>query len=139
MSSSAPSYSSWPQPTLRLRALLVLTVLVGLLGMHGLAHANPVPSGHTGSYAACHMVSADADQPCACHTDDGGGSGRHGSSHADQMCVSGAIPGPAEVPTLAASVPSSIGTAAQLVTLVPYEPAGGLAPPSLAELQLLRI
>ncbi|MDW4911200.1 hypothetical protein RB628_39335 [Streptomyces sp. ADMS] len=60
MSPSAPTPSSWPRPTLRLRVLLVLTVLVALVGMHGLASASPVPSGHTGSHTARPMV-ADAD------------------------------------------------------------------------------
>ncbi|MFD9288388.1 DUF6153 family protein [Streptomyces sp. NPDC060030] len=138
MSPSAPTSSSWPQPTLRLRALLVLTVMVALVGMHGLASASPVPSGHTGSHAARPMVVADADSPYACHTDDCGSAGRH-ASHADQICASGAIPGPAVIPALAASTPSGIATAAQPLTPVPYELAGGRAPPSLAELQLLRI
>ena len=137
MSPSAPTSSPWPQPTLRLRALLVLTGLAALVGMHGLASASPVPSGHTGSHAARTMV-ADADQSYACHTDDCGSAGRH-ASHADQMCASGAIPGPAVIPALAASVSSGIATAAQPLTPVPHQPTGGRAPPSLAELQLLRI
>ncbi|MGC5041141.1 DUF6153 family protein [Streptomyces sp. DT190] len=137
MSPSAPTSSSWPQPALRLRALLVLTVLVALVGMHGLTFASPAPSGHTGSHASRQMV-ADADQSYACHTDDCGSADRH-ASHADQMCAAGAIPGPAVIPALAASVPSGIATAAQPLTPVPYQPAGERAPPSLAELQVLRI
>ncbi|WP_405652789.1 DUF6153 family protein [Streptomyces sp. NBC_00019] len=138
MSPSTPTSSSWPQSTLGLRALLVLTVLVSLVGMHGLASADPVPSGHTGSHAARPMAVAEADQTYACHTDDCGNADRH-ASHADQMCASGAIPGPAVIPALAASVPSGVATAAQPLTPVLYQTAGGRAPPSLAELQLLRI
>ncbi|MCZ4508758.1 DUF6153 family protein [Streptomyces sp. ActVer] len=137
MSPSTPTSSSWPQSTLGLRALLVLTVLVALVGMHGLASANPVPSEHAGPHASRQMA-ADAGSPYACHTDDCGSAERH-ASHADQMCASGAIPAPAVIPALAASVPSGMATAAQPLTPVPYQPAGGRSPPSLAELQLLRI
>ncbi|MFG2302425.1 DUF6153 family protein [Actinacidiphila glaucinigra] len=133
MSPIKPTPSARPRRQQRTPALLVLAVLIGLLGMHGLALADPPPGGHTGHTS--HMAPAETGGPYACH---GGGMDGHGA-HAHQMCSSGSLPGSAAVPALTVSVTGDPVTTPHPVTRVPHEPAGGRAPPSLAELQLLRI
>ncbi|MFE0630436.1 DUF6153 family protein [Streptomyces sp. NPDC058864] len=134
----AISASSQPQPTLRLPALLVLTVLLGLLGMHGLAAGSATPVAHTGAHTAHHrMMAAEPGHAYACH-DTGDPAGHHGA-HADQLCVSGAVPGSAVAPALTSSGLESSPQLQHIVAAAPKEPNGGRAPPSLAELQLLRI
>ncbi|MFF3951271.1 DUF6153 family protein [Streptomyces sp. NPDC001902] len=136
MSPIKPTPSARPRRRQRRTpVLLVLTVLIGLLGMHGLALANPVPGGHTGTHTS-HMAPAETGGPHACH--DGGGMDGHGA-HVHQMCSSGSLPGSAAVPALTVSVTGDPVTTSHPVTRVPHEPAGGRGPPSLAELQLLRI
>jgi hypothetical protein len=127
---------------LRMRALLVLTVLVGLLGMHGTSSATAVGSGHAGSHASpdrtMAMAMAGGQQQYACHDEDGGPGGHHGS-HADRTCVSPAVPGAPALPAPADSAPVSTDPAARPSAADLAESAGGRSPPSLAELQLLRI
>jgi hypothetical protein len=115
------------------RALLVLGLLVGLLAMHGMAPGGGL-QGHPGGGSA-HMatVAAGVDEPCH----DGCGSGH--LHHADPTCASGAVSGG---PALPALVPDPTATAVrddapgpEVVT----SQDGARAPPSLAELQLLRI
>ncbi|MFJ6484755.1 MULTISPECIES: DUF6153 family protein [unclassified Streptomyces] len=135
---------------LRSPLLLVLAVLVGLVGMHGLgpgavpvsaaapgcaaahgtapAHGTPA----AGEHAVQHGGAARADEPA------GDGSGGH-AQHADATCAaagtSGApvLPCPAAAPSGVAAVPVA-GTGIDVSGAV-----GGRAPPSLSELQLLRI
>jgi hypothetical protein len=131
------------QPRLQGTALLVLTVLVGLLGMHGLGAASPRPSEHihaaehTGTPASDQAAMTGAVQQCVC-PDESGGTDRHGG-HLDQMCASGAVAGPTVIPALAATASSTTDAPARLSATMPSEPAGGRAPPTLAQLQLLRI
>ncbi|WP_313897012.1 DUF6153 family protein [Streptomyces sp. GC420] len=158
MSPSPAHPVSRPRRPPRTRVLLVLAVLVGLLGMHGLAGAAaPTPGhgvhdgdthhgdthyahhgSHHGALHGAHaMEAAEAGEPYICHPEDGRG-GTHGG-HADRVCASGAVPGGAMVPALALSVSGGPATSASAVSPAWYAPSGGRAPPSLAELQLLRI
>ncbi|MEV7073727.1 DUF6153 family protein [Streptomyces sp. NPDC093990] len=123
------------QPTARpplWRALLLLGLLVGVLGMHALA-----PGGGTGGHedGSAHMTAALAVADTVCH--DGCGSGH--LHHADATCASGAVSGG---PVLPALVPDPSGDSPSTVDLscrTAGAPDGARAPPSLAELQLLRI
>jgi hypothetical protein len=125
-----------PQPRLRLSALLVFGLLVGLVGMHGLAPA--------GMSMPEHRMSASADHGVVvASVHDGCRSGGHGGDgqphHGDATCASASV---AAAPALPALIPSRVCTAdeAQVrLVSVPDVPEGGRAPPSLAELQLLRI
>lgn len=129
-------YESTP-PARRCRVLLVLALLAGLLGMHALSPvvtSAPPPHEHRHEHRMAMAASAHAH----CGGEGGCGSGGH-VHHADTTCASGALDGP---PTPPALVPSPVRPAE------PDEAAGageakgqdgGRAPPSLAELQLLRI
>ncbi|MFB7712725.1 DUF6153 family protein [Streptomyces sp. NPDC056105] len=143
-----------PQLTLRLLGLLVGTVLLGLLGMHGLG---PVPAGahsemrpasasamgaggaaDAGDHAGPVQqgVKVAASDPCD-HGD--GGCGGH-MAHADSVCASASVAGP---PTFApAMLPDVMACPARpeaRTSSAGSGPDGGRAPPSLSELQLLRI
>ncbi|GAA2485405.1 hypothetical protein GCM10010406_22000 [Streptomyces thermolineatus] len=125
-----------PQPVLRAPVLLVLAVLAGLVGMHGLGAAGlPVPAHHSAS--ASHQAADAAAPPHVCP---GGqdGPARHGS-HADPACSSASVPSSPTVPVAAVGVHHPVGADRQPALRVPTGPDGGRAPPSLAELQLLRI
>ncbi|WP_459179754.1 DUF6153 family protein [Streptomyces sp.] len=125
-----------PQPRLRLSALLVFGLLIGLVGMHGLAPAGMSMPEHRMSAAAAHgVVVASVPDDC--------GSGGHGcdgqTHHADPTCAAGSV---AAAPALPALIPSPVcapDEAQVRLASVPDVPEGGRAPPSLAELQLLRI
>ncbi|MFF7642715.1 DUF6153 family protein [Streptomyces canus] len=115
------------------RALLLLGLLVGVLGMHALA-----PGGGMGGHEvrSARMTTAAAVAiDTVCH--DGCGSGH--LHHADATCTSGAVSGG---PALPALVPDPSGSTRGTVALRAQTAAaqeGARAPPSLAELQLLRI
>lgn len=124
------------RPPMR-RALLVLGLLIGLLAMHGLAPGGGL-DGHEDGRSA-HMapvavsVAVGIDEPCH----DGCGSGH--LHHADPTCASGAVSGG---PALPALVPDPGATAVRDDAPCPEAVTsqdGARAPPSLAELQLLRI
>ncbi|MFD8868872.1 DUF6153 family protein [Streptomyces sp. NPDC059590] len=143
-------------PAWRWRALLVLGVLAGLLGMHALGpsgglmprtHERPAATANamnattattatTTAMTAMTTVATSATAHSGC---DGACGGSH-LHHADPTCASPAVGGG---PTLSAppSAPVAVCghdlTAARLGTAP--SPADGRAPPSLAELQLLRI
>ncbi|MCS0600783.1 DUF6153 family protein [Streptomyces sp. LP11] len=119
----------------RYRALSVLVLLVGLLGMHGLAPGGAAE--HTTHVRNAHAtVAFDAMDDCP------GGDGHCGGNrmhHADPTCASGAVNGGPELPALTpdrVTAPPSAGT---LCPRTAATPDGARAPPSLAELQLLRI
>ncbi|MFD3375053.1 MULTISPECIES: DUF6153 family protein [unclassified Streptomyces] len=128
-----------PRSTSRFVGLLVCTLLLGLVGMHGLG---PVPAG-----AAAHdpmpvaaPMGVVASMPDACDHGEGGGCTGH-AQHADPTCASASVAGsPAMVPVLlpdvaaCAGVPKAVGASS-----TGSGPDGGRAPPSLSELQLLRI
>ncbi|MEU6143929.1 DUF6153 family protein [Streptomyces sp. NPDC047081] len=120
-----------PPPSVRWRALLVIGLLVGLLGMHGLA-----PGGGMTEHSAPRHLTVTAAAHDACGGDGCGGGHLH---HADQTCTSAAVSGG---PSLPALVPDPVAVDVPEDTLCPYAgaaPDGARAPPDLAELQLLRI
>jgi len=119
-------------PPLR-RALLVLALLVGLLGMHALAPGGGL-HGHEGASASAHMGAvASVDETCH----DGCGSGH--LHHADASCVSGAVSGGPALPALAPDPAAAAVHEDALSTRAVPSRDCARAPPSLAELQLLRI
>ncbi|MFI6438364.1 DUF6153 family protein [Streptomyces sp. NPDC050759] len=115
------------------RALLVLGMLVGVLAMHGLAPGGG-PHGHEGSSPA-HMTTVAVGVDATCH--DGCGSGH--LHHADATCASGAVSGGPVLPALAPDPASTAVSEDSLCPSAVTSQDGARAPPSLAELQLLRI
>lgn len=115
--------------------LLFFAVITGLLGMHALGASGAQMPGHRMAAVTAHTVAAPPMGDCP--------DGSHGCDgpvhHADVTCASGAVGDALALadPGLAlacltfasqAAVPWLYGTA-----------EGGRAPPTLAELQLLRI
>ncbi|MFI8996685.1 DUF6153 family protein [Streptomyces sp. NPDC053542] len=130
-----------PQRMLRCWGLLVGALLLGLLGMHGLGPGPgiDVKAGHhrmaadsmSGSPAVC--VSGQCDH--GDHGDHGGGQVHHASA----MCVSASIAGPPELPALQPALMNGAASAEPRTCDTAGDPKNGRAPPSLSELQLLRI
>ncbi|MEU5281281.1 DUF6153 family protein [Streptomyces asoensis] len=125
-----------PPPSPRWRtALLVLGLLAGLFAMHALAPGGAV-HGHPGPSHTSTTVAVAADDGCAGHGGDcGGGHARH----ADATCAAAALSGTPAPPVLlpdALAVPARADTVGSRAS---GAPDGARAPPSLAELQLLRI
>ncbi|WP_329341366.1 DUF6153 family protein [Streptomyces sp. NBC_01352] len=134
-----------PQPVLRSFGLLVGALLLGLLGMHGLG---PVPEaaaghGHDRTVAAAGMdmgmgTGVVASTPGTC--EHGGGDCQGHAQHADPTCASAAVAGaPGVVPVLLPDVVACAGAPLARTSPGGSGPDGGRAPPSLSELQLLRI
>ncbi|MFD8234647.1 DUF6153 family protein [Streptomyces sp. NPDC059696] len=126
-------------PRLALRpwhVLGVLGLLAGLLGMHGLAPGGGLPGAAHGRHMDALTVDAltvrTQSVPYA-HCADG-----H-VQHADATCASGAVSGGPVLPPLAPDpVPAAVReSAVRAYAVVDTEAAR--APPSLSELQLLRI
>lgn len=129
--------------------LLVLAVLTGLVAMHGLGAGVAPAASHTaatahhapaGGHAAAASAAASAGHDGCVHAGDptDGGSGGH-AQHADATC---AAAGTAGSPVLAApaALPGTVDAQAVIAHgIVPDATACGRAPPSLSELQLLRI
>jgi len=121
-------------PEWRWRALLVLGVLAGLLAMHALA-----PGGgpeHTAGAQHMTTVAVSAHDDCA---GGGGGCGGGHVHHADPTCAAAAVSG---APVLPALLPDPAAVPVRADAVCPYAPEApdsARAPPSLAELQLLRI
>ncbi|MDT0613645.1 DUF6153 family protein [Streptomyces lancefieldiae] len=132
----ARSSRSSSRPDGRLFVLLVMTVLTGLLGMHGLA-PGVTPAAHTGAGHERVMTPAGsaphAGGACA-HTD--GGSGH--LDHADATCAAAGTASAYSPPTLAGDVLNA-PLAASPTAAAMGAPQDGRAPPDLSELQLLRI
>ncbi|GHE02725.1 DUF6153 family protein [Streptomyces alanosinicus] len=128
-------------PRRRQRGVLVLALLLGLLGMHalgpggGTGHAeHGSPAQHTAMPGVASVAAAGPDD-CP---DVGGHCGGR-LHHADPTCASGAVNGGPQLPAL---VPGPVAVPAQDPcprSRVATGPDGARAPPSLAELQLLRI
>lgn len=134
---------------LRSSLLLVLAVLAGLVAMHGLgpgtvpaaavhgctaahetatAHGAPAAESH----AMAHDAAVRADDPA------GGGAGGH-AQHADATCAATGTAGPPVLPFPAASLTVTAAVPV-LGSGIDFNSAvGGRAPPSLSELQLLRL
>ncbi|MGW0392759.1 DUF6153 family protein [Streptomyces sp. NPDC003042] len=132
-----------------LLVLLVLTVLTGLVAMHGLGPGAVPAAAHAASASsAAHAAPAhhggtpadSADRQGCLHATEPAGKGGGHAEHADATCAatgtSGApvLPAPALVPGGAATATAAAGGGT-----VPDATACGRAPPSLSELQLLRI
>ena len=125
------------------RAFVVLGLLAGVLAMHGLGPVG-VPGGTTGgTHHGRHqtqpmsMNAGTATQvEYVCH-----GMGSHGghTQHADATCASGAVPAGHTFPALVPDPAGASAPAARVGHSLPRSPEGARAPPSLAELQLLRI
>ncbi|MFF1441975.1 DUF6153 family protein [Streptomyces sp. NPDC058295] len=136
-------------PVSRWRALVVLGLLAGLLAMHALApggtvheHAAPqhmaaVSAGSvTAGAVTAGPVSGSAHDDCAGGGGDCGGGHLH---HADPTCLAAAVSG---APALPALVPDPVTVPVRADAVRSYAteaPDSARAPPSLAELQLLRI
>ncbi|MEV6420838.1 DUF6153 family protein [Streptomyces sp. NPDC051662] len=134
---------------------LVTAVLTGLLAMHGLSPVTP-PQGHTAS-APSSSASASATDPRSssvpassahamaagavdgdCAHRDGGGGGH--LDHADATCAAAGVgAGPALPTPLASALPAGPLTVPAGLRQAPGTATGDRAPPSLSELQLLRI
>ncbi|MFJ2510870.1 DUF6153 family protein [Streptomyces griseoviridis] len=144
-----------PPPAVRWRSVLVLALLAGVFAMHALAPGGG--AGHTSAVAPAHRTMtavADAHQPMTAVADasrtmtavaDAGtraDAGRHGGGHlrhADQSCASGAVNGGPSLPDLAVGPVVDAAPAGAAPGRRAAAPDGARAPPSLAELQLLRI
>ncbi|MFF4831510.1 DUF6153 family protein [Streptomyces sp. NPDC001315] len=134
-----------PRPPVRWwRAVCLLGLLAGLLGMHGLApggamagHPHERPTAAAAAAPAASAASVAVHGGCS-----GEGDGHCGGGHvihADATCASGAVSGG---PSLPALVPDPVAVPVRADAPCPYAaagPQGARAPPSLAELQLLRI
>ncbi|MBT2492857.1 hypothetical protein J7E96_30975 [Streptomyces sp. ISL-96] len=128
----------------RAYVLLVLAVLAGVVAMHGLGPAVPLAS-PSAVPDVRHAVTAGASShtdPAECEDcihvgHDEGGVGGH-AEHADATCAAGGTSGAPALPALALAVVVTCPTA-EAPAVVPAATLGGRAPPSLSELQLLRI
>jgi len=137
---TGPQQRPTRSPMRRRQALLVLGVLLGLLGMHALA---PTGGLHTheragARYMAAVAVAAPHDCPGGGEPGDGDCGGGH-LRHADSTCVSGAVNGGSALPALVGAPVAEPGRADAMHSYAAAAPDGARAPPSLAELQLLRI
>jgi hypothetical protein len=119
---------------------MILAVLAGVLAMHGLGMAGPGgPSHHphTSASAPSSVPRPASMADVRCGGPDDGGMPEH-RGHADQLCLSGAVPGGpvAPVPVVAALPGTAeVGRAWDVAS----EARAERAPPTLSELQLLRI
>ncbi|MFH8705019.1 DUF6153 family protein [Streptomyces rubrogriseus] len=131
------STRSSSRPAGRPFVLLVLAVLAGVLGMHGLA-PGAMPPGQAGAGHGRVMTAADgvphADGGCT-HTD--GGSSHH-LDHADGTCAAAGTGSAYTPPALTGALPAAPAAPAPAGAF-PGAPRDGRAPPDLSELQLLRI
>ncbi|MDH6223986.1 DUF6153 family protein [Streptomyces sp. MJP52] len=134
------SSTSWShRPARRSFVLLVMTVLTGVLGMHGLAPGGALPTqAHathaTHAMAAGHAADAlPADIACSHGLD-----GPHHLAHADGTCAAAGVTVPYTPPT-----PDTGPVGPPSDTSMPAKDMastdGGRAPPDLSELQLLRV
>ncbi len=120
------------RPAGPLFALLVLTVLAGLLGMHALAPGGAPAPDHAMTMA--HAPATELAGAACSHTD--GGSGH--LAHADGTCAAAGT-GSAYAPPALAGALSDARAAAGVPIAAPTSAVQGRAPPDLSELQLLRI
>ncbi|WP_228974522.1 DUF6153 family protein [Streptomyces sp. DH12] len=119
-----------------LPASLVLAVLAGVLGMHGLVPGSlPVAAAGTGHHAVRAPASdvPRLDGGCS-HSDGGAGH----SDHADGTCAAAGT-GSAYTPPAPAPAPSGAPAAVAPGNGLPASAVSGRGPPDLSELQLLRI
>ncbi|MEG8275654.1 DUF6153 family protein [Streptomyces sp. AHA2] len=131
-SAPRPAPPSW-------RVLAVLGLLAGLLGMHGLAPGGALPHRAPAAHATHDAVRTGPSGAVAGQAAADGHCGGGDVRHADATCASGALGGgpvlPALVPLPAPAAPDGSALPARAAG----KPDGARGPPSLAELQLLRI
>ncbi|MEU4926229.1 DUF6153 family protein [Streptomyces yokosukanensis] len=138
MHSTGPRTLSSP-PQRRRRGLLVLALLLGLLGMHalgpggGTAHAG---HGRPEHHSTLSTVAAAGQDDCADADGHCGGGRLH---HADPTCASGAVNGGPQPTALVPDPVAVPGPDHHPRSRAATGPDGARDPPSLAELQLLRI
>ncbi|WP_405975241.1 DUF6153 family protein [Streptomyces sp. NBC_00988] len=134
-----PEQPVGPHPRVRSYGLLVAALLFGLLGMHGLGPVPMAEPAHGHSMAATTVATGErASTPDAC--DHGAGDCGSHMEHADATCASASVAGaPAVVPVLQPDVAACAQAPDGRTSRTGSGPDGGRAPPSLAELQLLRI
>ncbi|MGW4102046.1 DUF6153 family protein [Streptomyces sp. NPDC004976] len=114
-------------------------LLLGLLGMHGLGPVPAVTAG-SGHHRMVSVAYTDvvASMPGQCDHSTGGCPGH--TDHADPTCASASVAGgPLVAPVLLPDVAACAGSVNVPASSVGSEPDGGRAPPSLSELQILRI
>jgi hypothetical protein len=130
---TSPEQQPARPPLRRWRALLVLGLLVGLLGMHALA-----PAGATSDHEHARSMTSAVMVHDGCPGDgDCGGGHVH---HADATCASAAVGGSPALPALVPDpVAATVGDPAPRTYAITAPGGGRAPPPSLAELQLLRI
>ncbi|MCX5334575.1 MULTISPECIES: DUF6153 family protein [unclassified Streptomyces] len=135
---NGPEHHPASPPRWRWRALLVLALLAGLMGMHALAPGAAVADEHPHTPPPMAAVSVSVSAPHG----DCAGEGHCGSghvTHADTTCSAASVSGG---PSLPALVPDPVAIVVRDESPRAYagsDPEGARAPPSLAELQLLRI
>ncbi|MFF7535017.1 DUF6153 family protein [Streptomyces bobili] len=120
------------RPAGPLFALLVLTVLAGILGMHALAPGGAPAPEHAMTMA--HAPATEQASAACSHTD--GGSGH--LAHADGTCAAAGIGSAYAPPALAGALPDALAAAGVSIA-ASASVVQGRAPPDLSELQLLRI
>ncbi|WP_338675313.1 DUF6153 family protein [Streptomyces sp. SCSIO 30461] len=124
-----------PEPPKRLRphGLLVLAVLLGLLGMHAMAPVSAIaqPSGSNQPAAVMLDATGHCDHDCSGHEGQG--------DHADPTCASAAVGASVSLPAPQPTVICPAEPTAGLATPHTFSAGRGRTPPSLSELQLLRI
>ena len=127
------------------RALLVLGLLAGLLAMHAMAPGGMSPGGMGHERAADTQrmtfvsASVSASVSVSAHDECAGDCGGGHLQHADPTCAAAAVRG---TPSLPALLPDPVAVPERGDTVCAYTaeaPDSARAPPSLAELQLLRI
>ncbi|PWI18740.1 hypothetical protein DI272_34830 [Streptomyces sp. Act143] len=114
----------------------MLAVLAGVLGMHALSPGGAPPGDHPYPSAMTGLVSVSAPH------EDCGGKGHCGSghmTHADATCSAAAVSGGPVLPAPVADPVAGVVRDDVLRACAVADPDGARAPPSLAELQLLRI
>lgn len=126
----------------RAYVLLALAVLAGVIAMHGLGPVT-VDASASGSSHGFSMVRAapeDDHRGCGCaHPGEEDGTAGGHAEHADQLCVASGVSSAPAPPPLALSGVAEASAVRLPVRTPASDPAGGRAPPSLSELQLLRI
>lgn len=126
----------------RAHLLLVLAVLAGVVAMHGLGpsvHRAPIDAMRDDRHAATAPSHAEPAHCEDCvHVGDGNGDTGGHAEHADATCAASGTSGAPALPALALAGVVTCATA-HAPAAVPAATLGGRAPPSLSELQLLRI
>ncbi|MDT9696568.1 MULTISPECIES: DUF6153 family protein [Streptomyces] len=129
-----------PHSTVRSCGLLVCALLLGLLGMHGLGPMPGVAAASSGRERMAVVAQTDvmASMPGGCDHGEGGCTGR--TDHADPTCASASVAGaPSLVPVLLPDAVACAEPGEMRASAADSDPDGGRAPPSLSELQILRI